>query len=72
MDAYIRYEHLQTDIAWVADRLSVSLPQDDLPRLKAGHRPGSHTGYRHLYGSQERDRIGVLYQDWVEKFGYRF
>lgn len=72
MDAYIRYEHLKSDIADTVARLSACVPQHDLPRLKTGVRPDSFENYRHLYGSQERLRVEELYHDWIEKFGYKF
>ena len=72
MDAYIRYENLQDDIADVASRLSVVLPQLNIPKLKTGQRPEDFADYRSLYGSQERLKVERLYNDWIEKFGYRF
>ena len=72
MAGYIRYEHLQSDIADTVARLSVCIPQYDIPRLKTGLRPGPFENYRRLYGSQERFRIEGLYHDWVERFGYKF
>lgn len=72
LDAYIRYEHLQHDIADVASHLAICVPQHNMPKLKSGHRPEGFMGYRRLYGSQERRIVERLYSDWIEKFGYRF
>jgi hypothetical protein len=69
VDRVLRYEHLDTELAEVWEHLG--LPgEPDLPRAKGNARPAGH--YRELYSDASRERVGQVFADAIEAFGYEF
>ena len=69
VDRVLRYENLDTELQEVWDHLE--LPgAPDLPRAKGNARPEGH--YRDLYSPASRDRVGEVFADTIETFGYEF
>ena len=67
----VRFESLREDINRVLDDFGI--PQiTRLPRFKSEFRPKHEQGYRQFYGDDERHRIGGIYSDWIDAFGYEF
>ena len=69
VDEFIRYEHLEADLGRILAEAGVQTPGIDMPRLKAGSRP---EGYTWLYDERSRSRVGEMYADMIERFGYEF
>ena len=69
VDRVLRYESLDEDLQDVWRQLD--LPgTPDLPRAKGNARPAGH--YRDLYSPASRDRVGDVFADTIEAFGYEF
>ena len=69
VDRVLRYENLDAELGEVWQRLR--LPgEPDLPRAKGNARPAGH--YRDLYTATSRDRVGTVFADTIEAFGYEF
>ena len=69
LDRVLRYERLDTELKQVWEQLG--LPgSPDLPRAKGHARPAGH--YRELYSPYARDRVGEVFADTIEAFGYEF
>jgi len=65
----LRYERLAEELTEVWGHLD--LPgTPDLPRAKGHARPAGH--YRELYTPASRDRVGAVFADAIETFGYEF
>jgi len=69
LDRVLRYERLDEELTQVWEHLD--LPgAPDLPRAKGHARPSGH--YRELYTPASRDRVGTVFADTIETFGYEF
>jgi chondroitin 4-sulfotransferase 11 len=62
-------EHFETDLAYIAEQLDVSLPSH-LPRLNAA--TGRHSDYRRYYDDSSAEQIGNRLQRDVRMFDYAF
>lgn len=72
VDAVIRFENLEEDVAEIARRTGVTLPNRKLPELKRTSRPDEHRDYRALYTDATRKHVEELFADWIDAFGYSF
>ncbi len=72
VDRCLRHEKLEDDCLSFCRELGMPLPKLDFPRLKQDTRPKDARGYRHLYSSTARARVGELYSPWVELGHYTF
>ena len=64
-DAFLRLEHLATDIAPLADHLGFA---PDMPHANATPRPPA----RELYTAASQARVADLFARDIDRFGYRF
>lgn len=64
-DAFVRLEHLHSDLAPVEAHLAFPL------RLPHANRT-NHPAASHLYTDKARDRIGDIFSADIARFGYRF
>ena len=69
VDFVIRYERLTDDLAEVCRR--VGLPAIELPRLKAGLRPGGHA-YSEYYDEESKAIVAERHHNDIRLFGYQF
>lgn len=67
-DAYIRYEHMQQDIASVCSQLGLPCDLERLPHKKKMPRPDEH--YLEYYTTENQERIARTYSWEIRKFGY--
>lgn len=69
IDVFLRYEHLDDDLAVVRQRCGLQDPGLGLPRFKASDRDRDYT---RLYDDTTREAVAHMYGDIIDRFGYRF
>lgn len=69
LDHMLRYESLPSDTLELCDRLGI--PAIELPRLKAGFRPGE-LHYSDYYDDRARAVVADRHRRDIERFGYAF
>lgn len=71
MDHFVRYEHLQTDLQAVCERLGIDWQPERLATFKAGIRPPTATA-RAMYSPRSREIVSAAYAYELDFFGYSF
>ena len=62
--------YCELEVAEDPDGFSIDPGGPDLPRAKGNARPAGH--YRELYSDASRERVGLVFADAIDAFGYEF